>query len=140
MHTPREVHWSALQYLLAHMYGTLNRGLSLRPVRLWDRRSVAGCRTHLKGAPIMQRSATQRHVTLSVTEAESAARVTEAQDMVYCHNVLTSIGIGAASLNWLKYLLPWNPMKIGDPIGIRFIKMYQKFQIKKLTRRSLYRP
>jgi hypothetical protein len=41
----------------------------------------------------MQRSATQRHVTLSVTEAESAAGVTEAQDMVYSHNVLTSIGL-----------------------------------------------
>jgi len=41
----------------------------------------------------MQRSATQRHVTLSVTEAESAAGVTEAQDMVYCHNVLTSLGL-----------------------------------------------
>ena len=96
MHAPREVHWRALQYLLAYMYGALNRGLSLRPVRLWDgskghefviggrsdsnyvtnvddRRSVTGCRTHLEGAPIMQRSATQRHVTLSVTEAESAA-------------------------------------------------------------------
>jgi hypothetical protein len=41
----------------------------------------------------MQRSATQRHVTLSVTEAETAAGVTEAQDMVYCHNVLTSLGL-----------------------------------------------
>jgi hypothetical protein len=98
------------------MYGTLYQGLSLRPVRLWDgfegydfvisgrsdsnyaanvddRHSVTGCKTQLEGAPIMQRSATQRHVTLSVTEAESAARVTEAQDMVYCHNVLTSVGL-----------------------------------------------
>ena len=116
MHAPREVHWRALQYMLAYLYGTLNRGLSLRPIRLWDgskghefiisgrsdsnyaanvddRRSVTGCRTQLEGAPIMQRSATQRHVTLSVTEAESAAGVTEAQDMVYSHNVLTSIGL-----------------------------------------------
>jgi hypothetical protein len=108
MHAPREVHW--------YMYGTLYRGLSLRPVRLWDgsegyefvisgrsnlnyaanvddRHSVTGCRTQLEGAPIMQRSATQRHVTLSVTEAESAARVTEAQDMVYWHNVLMFIGL-----------------------------------------------
>jgi hypothetical protein len=36
MHAPREFHWRALQYLLAYMYGTLYRGLSLRPVRLWD--------------------------------------------------------------------------------------------------------
>jgi hypothetical protein len=28
-----------------------------------------------------------------VTEAESAAGVTEAQEMVYCHNVLTSLGL-----------------------------------------------
>jgi hypothetical protein len=36
MHAPREFHWRALQYLLAYMYGMLYRGLSLRPVRLWD--------------------------------------------------------------------------------------------------------
>jgi hypothetical protein len=116
MHAPREVHLRALKYLLAYLYSTLYRGLSLRPIRIWDgsegfefvisgrsdsnyaanvddRRSVTGCRTALEGAPIMQRSATQRHVTLSVTEAETAAGVTEAQDMVYSHNVLTSLGL-----------------------------------------------
>ena len=46
--------------------------------------------------------------------------------------------VGAASLNGPKYFLPWNPMKIGDPMGFRFIKMYQNFQTKKMTRRSPY--
>jgi hypothetical protein len=32
---------------------------------------------------VCQRSTTQRHVTLSVTEAEGAAGVTEAQDMLF---------------------------------------------------------
>eukprot|EP01082_Thalassiosira_pseudonana_P015113 g13562.t1 g13562 contig82:14183-14878(+) len=58
-----------------------------------DRRSVTGCRTFLNGAPVMFRSATQRFVTLSVTEAESAAGVTETQDMLYAYNILKSLGL-----------------------------------------------
>jgi hypothetical protein len=34
------------------------------------------------------RSATQHHVTLSVTEAEGAAGVLEAQDMLFVYNIL----------------------------------------------------
>jgi hypothetical protein len=44
--------------------------------------------------------------------------------------------IGAASLNWPKYFLPQNPMKIGDPMRIGFIKMSLKFEVKILTTRS----
>eukprot|EP01082_Thalassiosira_pseudonana_P005580 g5185.t1 g5185 contig19:116136-117317(-) len=58
-----------------------------------DRRSVTGCHTFLNGAPVMFRSATQRFVTLSVTEAESAAGVTEAQDMLYAYNIIKSLGL-----------------------------------------------
>jgi hypothetical protein len=36
---------------------------------------------------------TQRHVTLSVTEAEGAAGVTEAQDMLNVYNILKSSGL-----------------------------------------------
>lgn len=116
MHAPNESHWKALHYCLAYIMGTSNRGLVIRPARVWDgskdfvfvihgrsdsnyasdvddRRSVTGCRTFLEGSPVCMRSATQRHVTLSVTEAEGAAGVTEAQDMLYVANVLESLGL-----------------------------------------------
>jgi hypothetical protein len=93
--------------------GTKNRGLVIKPSRLWDgskdfkliihgqsdsnyaadvddRCSVTGCHMFLEDSPVCQRSATQRHVTLSVTEDEGAAGVTEAQDMLYVYNVLMS--------------------------------------------------
>ena len=47
----------------------------------------------LNGAPITFRSGTQRIVTLSVTEAETAAGVTVAQDMLYVYRLLKSIGL-----------------------------------------------
>ena len=111
MHAPNESHWKALHYCLAYIMGTSNRGLVIRPSRLWngskdfefiihgrsdsnyaadvdDRCSVTGCRTFLENSPVCHRSATQRHVTLSVTEAEGAAGVTEAQDMLFVYNIL----------------------------------------------------
>ena len=116
MHAPNESHWKALHYCLAYLMGTKNRGLVIKPTRVWDgskdfkfvirgrsdsnyaadvddRRSVTGCRTFVEDCPVCQRSATQRHVTLSVTEAEGAAGVTEAQDMLYVANVLESLGL-----------------------------------------------
>jgi hypothetical protein len=48
----------------------------------------------------------------------------------------SGIAVGAASLNWPKYFLPQNPMKIGDPMRIGFIKMTLKFEVKKLTKSS----
>ncbi len=45
----------------------------------------------VNNAPVMARSATQKSVTLSVCEAESAAGVMVAQDMLYAYNVLTSL-------------------------------------------------
>jgi hypothetical protein len=47
-----------------------------------------------------------------------------------------SLLVGGALLKWAKSFLPWNPMKIGDPIRIVFIKSHLKFQAKKLTIRS----
>ena len=58
-----------------------------------DRRSVSGGRVFLNNAPAMFRSATQKTVTLSVTEAETAAGVMVAQDMLYMYRLLTSIGL-----------------------------------------------
>jgi hypothetical protein len=116
MHAPNKSHWKALHYCLAYIMGTSNRGLVIRPSRLWngskdfefiihgrsnsnyaadvdDRCSVTGCCTFLENSPVCHRSATQRDVTLSVTEAEGAAGVTEAQDMLFVYNILKSLGL-----------------------------------------------
>ena len=57
------------------------------------RRSVTGTRVSLCGVPVMWRSVTQKFVTLSVTEAKSAAGVTCVQDMLYVKVVLESMGL-----------------------------------------------
>ncbi len=115
MSAPRKPHMKALIHLIKHIVRTKNRGLVLKPNRIWrgnkdfkfriggrldsdyaantdDRRSVSGGRVFLENAPIIQRSVTQKFVTLSVTEAESAAGVMVAQDMLYAYRLLESMG------------------------------------------------
>ena len=58
-----------------------------------DRRSISGGRVCLEGCPVTFRSNTQKFVTLSVTEAEGAAGVMTAQDMLYVYRLLESIGL-----------------------------------------------
>ena len=58
-----------------------------------DRRSVSGSQVFIEGAPACFRSATQKFVTLSVTESESGAGVSTAQDMMYCYRIVTSLGL-----------------------------------------------
>jgi len=58
-----------------------------------DMRSISGGVVYLKGCPITFRSSTQKLVTLSVTEAESAAGVMVAKDMLYVYRLLDSIGL-----------------------------------------------
>jgi hypothetical protein len=48
---------------------------------------------YLKGCPITFRNSTQKFVTLSVTEVESAAGVMVAHDMLYVYRLLDSIGL-----------------------------------------------
>ena len=116
MSAPSEEHMKALLYLIKHIVRTRNRGLVLKPNRIWngkkdfkfriggrsdsdyaantdDRRSVSGGRIFLEEAPVIIRSATQKFVTLSVTEAESAAGVMVAQDMLYTFRLLKSMGL-----------------------------------------------
>jgi len=116
MQEPRIAHVSALYRLMKYMLATPARGLVLNPDGVWDgsknfvfvihgrsdsdyasntddRRSISGCRAFLNGSPITFRSATQKTVTLSVTEAEGAAGVSTAQDMLYAYNVLHSLGL-----------------------------------------------
>ena len=102
--------------VMEYCLNTPDRGLTLKPNEKWDgskdfkfkirgransdyakdpetRRSVTVTRVSLNGSVTQFRSATQKFVTLSVTEAEQAAAVTCAQDMVYQKNLLESIGL-----------------------------------------------
>ena len=106
----------ALDHLMRHVVATPNRGLVLAPDTIWDgsmdfeftihgrsdsdyaantddRRSVSGGRVFLNEAPVCFRSLTQKTVTLSVTEAESAAGVMVAQDMLHIMRLLASLGL-----------------------------------------------
>jgi len=54
-------------------------------------RSISGGRVFVNCMPICFRSVTQKFVTLSVTEAEIAADVMVAQDMLYMYRLLESL-------------------------------------------------
>ena len=100
--------------MMRHCVDTKDEGLVLKPNCSWNgekdfkftvsgrsdsnyatcpdtRRSVTGTRVSLNGAPVSWRSLTQKHVTLSVTEAETAAAVTCAQDMIFVKKILESM-------------------------------------------------
>jgi hypothetical protein len=116
MSAPRLAHKKALTHLMRYIVATKNRGLILSPTRVWDgsrdfkfrirgradsdyaantddRRSVSGGRVFLECCPTTFRSATQKFVTLSVTEAEGVSGVMVAQDMLYVYQLLLSIGL-----------------------------------------------
>jgi hypothetical protein len=114
-HCPNEAHWHAMGQCIRYVRSTPDRGLVLKPTGKWDgkdktyefvvrgrsdsnyatdpesRRSVTGTVVYLNDAPIMFGSVTQKHVTLSVTEAELAAVVSVAQDMMYVYRVMKSM-------------------------------------------------
>ena len=48
---------------------------------------------YLNDVPIAFSSVTQKHVMLSVTEAQLAAVVTMVQDMMYVYRVITNMGL-----------------------------------------------
>ena len=116
-HCPTNAHWDAMCQCIRYVRGTPTRGLLLKPFGTWDgkdrsfkfvirgrsdsnyatdkdtRRSVTGTVVYLNEAPIVFGSVTQKHVTLSVTEAELAAGVSLVQDMMYVYRVVTSMGL-----------------------------------------------
>ena len=57
------------------------------------RRSVSGYATFLEGAPVNVKSAMQKTVALSVTEAETITGVQCAQDMLYVKRVIKGLGL-----------------------------------------------
>ena len=115
MHEPNQSHWKAMEHCIRYVRYTRERSLVLNPTGSWDgkdksfvfkfsgrsdsnyatdretRRSITGSVVYLNDAIVMFQSATQKHVTLSVTEAELAALVSCAQDMLYVYRILTSL-------------------------------------------------
>ena len=57
-----------------------------------DRRSVLAGRTFPNNAPVIFRSTTQKFVTFSMTELESAAGVMVAHDMLHVYCLIFSMG------------------------------------------------
>jgi hypothetical protein len=116
MKEPTTVHYKAMLTCMHYLLATKNRGLEIAPTVKWDgsksfvwrvhgrsdsnyaanrddRRSVSGGRVLIKKCPVIMRSATQKFVSLSVTESEGAAGVMVAQDMLYCCRILQSMGL-----------------------------------------------
>ena len=116
MSKPADKHTKAMLHCMKHCAEHSDRGLVLQPTRKWDgtdkhlfkvngksdsdyakepvdRRSVSGSVVMLEGSPVIFRSSTQKHVGLSVTEAELYAGVSTAQNMLYTKNVLGSLGL-----------------------------------------------
>jgi hypothetical protein len=114
---PTKAHWEAMCECIQYIRATPTRGLVLKPTGNWDdkdknfkfkirghsdsnyatdpdsRRSTTGTVVYLNDASIAFSSVMQKHVTLSVTQAELAAVVTMVQDMMYIYRVITSIGL-----------------------------------------------
>ena len=127
MSSPQEQHWKPLIHLIKHMTGTMNRGLVCAPNRTWDgdmtfefrimgrfdseyavntddRCSISGSQVFIESAPACFRSATQMFVTLPVTESESGAGVSTAQDVMYCYKIFTSLGLRVELPRYLKWI------------------------------------
>jgi hypothetical protein len=105
MSRPQDQHWKPLIHLIKYVTGTKNRRLVCAPNRIWDG-DMTILRTPMTGAVLVAhesllkvpqhtyfQSATQKFVTLSVTESESGAGVSTAQDMVNCYRIITSLGL-----------------------------------------------
>ena len=58
-----------------------------------DRRSISGGQVFVNNAPVSFGSNTQKTVNFSVTEAEGAAGVMVAQDMLYVYQLLQFLGL-----------------------------------------------
>ena len=114
---PNEAHIKAMKRCMRYCVGTPKRGWFLKPNRQWNgkdksfkfrisgesdsdyakcpvsRRSVSGYGTFLEGAPVTVKSAMQRMVALSVTEAETIAAVSCAQDMLHVMRIIQALDL-----------------------------------------------
>jgi hypothetical protein len=107
-------HLKAMYRTMKYMLGTPNRGKIFQPSGRYvegfefeisgrsdsdyakcpiSRKSVSGYKVCVNGAAVSTKSKMQQHVTLSVTEAELAAGVECAQDMIFTMRLIESIGL-----------------------------------------------
>jgi Reverse transcriptase (RNA-dependent DNA polymerase)/Zinc knuckle len=107
-------HLKAMYRAMKYMLGTPNRGKIFQPFGRYvegfkfeisgrsdsdyakcpiTRKSVSGYKVCVNGAAVSAKSKMQQHVTLSVTEAELAAGVECAQDMIFTMRLIESIGL-----------------------------------------------
>jgi hypothetical protein len=116
MTSAMQVHMDAMLRLMKYAEDTRDRGLVFNLTLKWDgskkhefiisgrsdsnyakdtqtRKSISGYRVLLEGAPVMFKSSTQKLVALLVCKAEQSAGVLCPQDMLYCKNVLESMGL-----------------------------------------------
>jgi hypothetical protein len=116
MTSATQVHMDAMLRLMKYVDDTRDRGLVPNPMQKWDgskdhafiisrrgdsnyakdtqtRKSISGYRVLLEVAPVMFKISTQKLVALSVCKAEQSSGVLYAQDMLYCKNVLESMGL-----------------------------------------------
>ena len=114
---PTKAHIKAMHRAMDFCVATPKRGWFLKPERVWDgkdknfkfrisgqsdsdyakcpvtRRSVSGYSAFLEGAAVTVKSAMQKIVSLSVTEAEMVAAVQCVQDMMYIKRLIESMGL-----------------------------------------------
>jgi hypothetical protein len=116
MTSATQVHMDAMLRLMKYVDDTRDRGLVLNPTQKWDgskdhkfiisrrsdsdyakdtqtRKSISGYRVLLEGTPVMFKSSTQKSVALSVCKAAQYSGVIRTQEMLYCKNVLESMGL-----------------------------------------------
>jgi hypothetical protein len=125
MTSATQVHMDAMLRLMKYVDDTRDRGLVLNPTKKWDgskdhefiisrrsdsdyakdlqtRKSISGYRVLMEGAPVMFNSSTQKLVALLVCKAKQSSGILCAQDILYCKNVLESMGLKAKLLMLLE--------------------------------------
>ena len=108
MHSPSELHWTALKRVLRYLKSTIYHGLFLHkgcPLQLqafsdsdWggnrdDGRSTTAYIIYLGSNPISWKSARQKSVSRSSSEAEYKAVANATADLMWIQNVLHELGI-----------------------------------------------
>ncbi|KAJ9562298.1 hypothetical protein OSB04_007458 [Centaurea solstitialis] len=126
MHQPTQTHWQALKRLLRYLKGTIYHGLFLRkhsPLELtafsdsdWGGVSSAGRSTtayviYLGGNIISWKSARQKSVSRSSTEAEYKALANAAAELAWVENLLKELGIS----------IPRSPLLYCDNTGATYL-------------------
>ena len=105
MHTPCEINWGQLRYLLKYLRGTVNHGIlynaPFAPLQTYsdagfanftDRKSYTGIVHILSRSPIMWQSTKQKTVAMSTCEAEYLSASSAAQQSMWLQRLLSDIG------------------------------------------------